>query len=41
MLEESYLVRGLNALSRAHETNYFRDGHKGAAIIAAYLSGSW
>ncbi len=36
MLEEAYLVRGLNALSRAHETNYFTDGHRGAAILEAY-----
>jgi hypothetical protein len=36
MLEDIYLVHGLNALSRAHETNYFTDGHRGAAIIAAY-----
>ena len=36
MLDESYLIHGLNALSRAHETNYFTDGHRGAAILAAY-----
>jgi hypothetical protein len=36
MLEQGYLFRGLDALSRAHETNYFTDGHRGAAIIAAY-----
>lgn len=36
MLQDAYLVHGLNALSRAHETNYFTDGHRGAAIIAAY-----
>ena len=35
-LQDTYLVHGLNALNRAHETNYFTDGHKGAAIIAAY-----
>lgn len=36
MLDESYLTIGLNALSRAHERNYFADGHLGAAVIAAY-----
>lgn len=36
MLDDIYLVYGLNALSRAHETNYFTDGHRGAAIISAY-----
>jgi hypothetical protein len=36
MLEEIYLLHGLNALSRAHETDYFADGHRGAAILAAY-----
>lgn len=36
MLEDNYLVHGLNALSRAHQTNYFTDGHRGASIIAAY-----
>lgn len=35
MLEDIYLLRGLNALCRAHETDYFADGHRGAAIIAA------
>jgi hypothetical protein len=28
---------GLNALARAHEFNYFTDGHRGASIVAAYL----
>ena len=36
MLEDAYLLRGLDALSRAHELDYFADGHRGAAIIAAY-----
>jgi hypothetical protein len=36
MFQEDYLLRGLNALSRAHETDYFADGHRGAAIVAAY-----
>lgn len=37
MLEKEYLVYGLNALSRAHTMDYFQDGHRGAAIIAAYF----
>ncbi len=36
MLSERYLILGLDALSRAHATDYFLDGHRGAAIIAAY-----
>lgn len=36
MLDEAYLVHGLDALSRAHQTDYFADGHRGAAIMAAY-----
>ena len=36
MLGEAYLTRGLDALCRAHETDYFLDGHRGGAIIAAY-----
>jgi len=36
MLDESFLLRGLNALSRAHERDFFRDGHWGAAVIAAF-----
>jgi hypothetical protein len=36
MIEDHYLIRGLDALCRAHETNYFMDGHRGAAMIAAY-----
>ena len=35
MLDDSYLVRGLDALSRAHATNYFGDGHKGASIVSS------
>jgi hypothetical protein len=35
MLEDEYLLRGLDALCRAHETDYFADGHRGAAVIAA------
>lgn len=36
MLDERYLILGLNALSRAHASDYFVDGHRGAAIIAAH-----
>lgn len=36
MLENKHLVAGLNALSRAHERDFFSDGHRGAAVIAAY-----
>ncbi|MGD8240331.1 MAG: hypothetical protein PVH68_17380 [Armatimonadota bacterium] len=36
MLDERYLLRGLDALSRAHSTNYFADGHRGAGIVSAY-----
>jgi len=36
MLDESYLILGLDALSRAHTSDYFRDGHLGASVIAAY-----
>jgi len=35
MLGDEYLLRGLDALSRAYQTGYFVDGHRGAAIIAA------
>jgi len=37
MLDSQYLQYGLDALSRAYQTNYFTDGHRGAAIIAAYF----
>jgi hypothetical protein len=37
MLHRSYLIRGLDALSRAHASDYFGDGHRGAAIISAYF----
>ena len=36
MISHSYLVEGLNALSRAQVTDYFCDGHRGAAILSAY-----
>ena len=35
MLDETYLLAGLDALSRAHSSDYFVDGHRGAAIISA------
>ncbi len=31
------ILLGLNALARAHEMNYFTDGHRGAAIVSAHL----
>ena len=31
------VLLGLNALARAHELNYFTDGHRGASFIAAHL----
>lgn len=31
------VLLGLNALARAHQLNYFADGHRGAALIAAHL----
>jgi hypothetical protein len=30
---------GLNALARAHQRDYFADGHRGAAMLAAHLLG--
>ncbi len=38
VLAEFRLVNlGINALARAHESNYFADGHRGAAMISAHL----
>lgn len=34
MLTDDYLRYGLNALGRAHEFDYFVDGHRGGAIIS-------
>ncbi|MCA9054754.1 MAG: hypothetical protein KDA75_13015 [Planctomycetaceae bacterium] len=31
------VLLGLNALARAHDFNYFADGHRGAALVAAHL----
>jgi hypothetical protein len=36
MLDREFLLYGLNALSRAHETSYFDDGHRGGAIVSAF-----
>ena len=33
------VLLGLNALARAHTLNYFADGHRGAALVAAHLLG--
>ena len=35
MLDHQYLLHGLDALCRAHETDYFADGHRGGAIVSA------
>jgi hypothetical protein len=35
--ENRLLLLGLNALARAHQLNYFADGHRGAAMVASYL----
>ena len=37
MLDDAYLQRGLDALCRAHASDYFADGHRGGAIISAYF----
>ena len=34
---ERLVILGLNALARAHEREYFADGHRGAAMVAAHL----
>jgi hypothetical protein len=31
------VLLGLNALARAHELDYFADGHRGASMVAAHL----
>ena len=36
MLDKTYLILGLDGLSRAHGRNYFAHGHLGASVIAAY-----
>lgn len=35
--ENRLVLLGLNALARAHEMDYFRDGHRGASMVAAHL----
>ncbi len=35
--EMRLVLLGLNALARAHQMNYFNDGHRGAAMISAYF----
>jgi hypothetical protein len=35
VIEERHLIAGLDALSRAHTGDYFADGHRGGAILAA------
>jgi hypothetical protein len=35
MLDDSYLMLGLDGLSRAHGPQYFRDGHLATSVIAA------
>jgi len=37
MQNERLILLGLNALARAHEMDYFVDGHRGAGTVAAYL----
>lgn len=35
--DKRLVLLGLNALARAHEMNYFADGHRGAALVSAHL----
>ncbi|HEX2473995.1 MAG TPA: hypothetical protein VHK01_04585, partial [Lacipirellulaceae bacterium] len=35
--DKRLVLLGLNALARAHEWNYFADGHRGASLVAAHL----
>ena len=35
--DKRLVLLGLNALARAHELDYFGDGHRGAAMVAAHL----
>ena len=37
MSNERLLLLGLNGLARAHELDYFADGHRGASMVAAHL----
>ncbi len=36
MLDDTYLILGLDGLSHANGPDYFRDGHLAASVIAAY-----
>ena len=35
--DKRLVLLGLNALARAHEMNYFTDGHRGAGMVSAHL----
>ncbi len=35
--DKRLVLLGLNALARAHQLNYFTDGHRGAAMVSAHL----
>lgn len=35
--EKRLVLLGLNALARAHEMQYFADGHRGASLVSAHL----
>ena len=35
--DKRLVLLGLNALARAHEFDYFADGHRGASLVAAHL----
>ncbi len=37
MPDPDLLILGLNALARAHELDFFTDGHRGAGMVAAHL----
>ena len=35
--EKRLVLLGINAMARAHEMDYFADGHRGAAMISAHM----
>lgn len=35
--DQRLVLLGLNGLARAHQFNYFADGHRGASLVAAHL----
>lgn len=37
LMEKRLVLLGINALARAPEMDYFKDGHRGAALISAHL----